>query len=122
MSEAWKYYKSLLTSWRWRKLRHAKLSACPLCERCISEGRRVPNIATDVHHIVPVMKAAPDKGRMEVLCFDVHNLRALCPECHKKTHEEMKMHVGRQQRRAIRKEQLDAFKRKFFNNNESNDK
>lgn len=114
MNESLKYYKSLLTSWRWRKLRHEKLSGTIFCERCVEQGKEVPNLATDVHHVIPVMSAAPDKARMKSLCFDPHNLQALCADCHKQVHNEMKMHVGKEKREQIRKDQLERFKKKFF--------
>lgn len=114
MNEYLRYYKQLLTSWDWRKMRRAKLNRNVLCERCIAKGRKVPNVAVDVHHITPVMSAAPDKARMRTLFFDPHNLMSLCPECHREVHAEMKMHVGREKRKEIRQSQLEAFKRKFF--------
>ena len=114
MNDSLKYYKSLLTSWQWRKLRHDKLSKTIFCERCVSQGKQVPNLAVDVHHVVPVMRAAPDRGRMRVLFFDPHNLQALCADCYKKVHDEMKMHVCKEKRKEIRMEQLEEFKKKFF--------
>ncbi len=114
MNESLKYYKSLLTSWQWRKLRHKKLAGNIFCERCVEQGKEVPNLAVDVHHVVPVMSAAPDKARMKALFFDPHNLQALCVDCHKQVHKEMEMHVCKEKRKEIRKEQLERFKKKFF--------
>ena len=114
MNEYLKYYKQLLTSWSWRKLRRRKLNQNVFCERCVAEGKAVPNFATDVHHITPVMSVAPDKGRMKALFYDPHNLQALCPECHKKTHDEMKLHVSKDKREEIRKKNLSKFESKFF--------
>lgn len=114
MNEYLRYYKSLLTSWQWRKLRRKKLNSCTLCERCVSEDRAVPNVAVDVHHIVPVMSAAPDKGRMRSLFFDPHNLQSLCADCHRKVHDEMRLHVGKAERDAVRRRELASFAAKFF--------
>lgn len=109
-----RYYKQLLTSWGWRKLRRRKLSSNVFCERCVAEGKEIPNLATEVHHITPVLSAAPDKARMRSLFFDYHNLKALCPECHKKAHDEMRLHVSKDKRKEIRKDNLDRFENKFF--------
>lgn len=115
-NESWNYYKYLLTSWQWRKVRRKKLNLNVFCERCVRDGKRVPNLATDVHHITPVMRAAPDRERMKQLFFDPHNLMALCPECHRKMHQELTMHVSKDKRKTIRHEQLKNFKAKFFTN------
>lgn len=50
---------------------------------------------------------------MKALMFDAHNLRALCHDCHVKTHTEM----GRSGRAATKKrneEQVRAVCRKFY--------
>lgn len=114
MNSSLHYYKTLLASWRWRKLRHAKLSSSVFCERCVGQGREVPNLATEVHHVVPVTSAAPDRRQMSALFFDPHNLQALCSECHREVHEELRMHVSKERRTEIRRSQLEMFKRKFF--------
>lgn len=63
-----------------------KLTQNPICERCAEEGRL--SAATEVHHIIPVEtgRTPQEKAR---LMFDVHNLRALCHECHVRSHTEM---------------------------------
>ncbi len=69
----------------------------PLCERCIEEGEAagIPGgyirSAVDCHHIIPVERAKTEQ-EMERLAFDPNNLRALCIECHIKTHKEMNTH------------------------------
>lgn len=114
MNKSLRYYKSLLSSWQWRRLRHDKLSSAVLCERCVQNGRTVPRLAVEVHHVVPVMSAAPDRRSMRALCMDPHNLQALCMECHREVHEEMRMHVSKEERKRIRHDQLERFRRKFF--------
>lgn len=114
MNESLRYYRSLLQSWGWRKLRRRKLNASVWCERCVAEGKAVPNLATDIHHVTPVMSVAPDKAKMRALFFDVHNLQALCPACHKLTHEEMRMHLPKDKRDEARRAALGKFTAKFF--------
>jgi 5-methylcytosine-specific restriction protein A len=58
--------------YRWQKLRHAKLSRDPFCERC--EGQGVTTQATLVDHITPIV----DGGAR----LDDHNLQSLCVPCH----------------------------------------
>ena len=81
-----KDYRRLIHTAQWVRLRRAKLTAFPLCERCREEGRLAP--ATEVHHIRPVEEGLTLREK-EQLMFDPHNLRALCHECHVKTHTEM---------------------------------
>ena len=78
-----KDYRRLIHSNRWIKLRRAKLTACPLCEDCKETGRITP--ATEVHHIKPVEDAL-NLADKESLMFDIHNLRALCHDCHVAAH------------------------------------
>lgn len=100
----------MIHSARWVRLRRAKLAACPVCERCQEEGRVRP--ATEVHHITPVNDGLTlaDKER---LMYDPHNLRALCHECHVKTHMEMGR-TGRKYARRLAARQLEQFKDKFM--------
>ena len=79
-------YQSMINTTRWRELRRWKLSQCPLCERCAEEGRTTA--ATEVHHISPVEDVS-GRREMERRMFDPHNLRALCHDCHVRTHTEM---------------------------------
>ena len=87
-------YQRLLNDRRWRELRIAYLREHPLCERCIREGKAAgvpegyitPSI--DVHHRVPV-ETAKTLAEMTKLCYDPHNLEALCIACHCKTHQEL---------------------------------
>jgi 5-methylcytosine-specific restriction protein A len=68
---------------RWGKLRRLKLSASPLCERCIVEDKIVP--ATQVHHIKSFMEVEDAETRY-ALAFDYENLQSLCSACHSKLH------------------------------------
>ena len=68
--------------------------------------------ASEVHHIIPA-ESAINESEMRRLMFDPHNLRALCHDCHVKTHTVM----GRSGREATRKrnrEKVEAVCRKFF--------
>ncbi len=105
-----KDYNRLIHTVRWLKLRKSKLSDHPLCERCEEEGRITA--ATEVHHHVPVEYAITyaEKAR---LMYDPNNLRALCHNCHVKTHTEM----GRSGRDATKRrtaEQVKKIVKKFF--------
>lgn len=103
-------YQRLIHSGRWLRLRRDILSRHPVCQRCEEEGRLTP--ACEVHHIVPA-ETAMTEGEMKALMFDLHNLRALCHDCHVKTHTEM----GRSGREATKKrneEQVRTVVRKFF--------
>lgn len=93
----------------WLRLRKAKLSACPLCERCAEEG--LTRAATEVHHVTPVEDGLTLREK-ERLMFDYHNLRALCHECHVRTHVEMGR-SGKRQARKRAEEHLKRFADKF---------
>ncbi|WP_315170176.1 HNH endonuclease signature motif containing protein [Alloprevotella tannerae] len=79
-------YKRLIQDKRWMRLRRAKLSETPLCERCTKEGR--VRAATEVHHVVPIESAISEAEKTR-LAYDFSNLQSLCRECHTKTHTEM---------------------------------
>lgn len=80
-------YRRLINSHRWVKLRVKKVSASPLCERCLEKGLTTP--MNEVHHIVPI-ESAPDIETMRLLAYDIKNLQSLCRECHKEAHRELK--------------------------------
>ena len=81
-----KDYRKLIHTTRWLRLRRDKLSDFPLCERCEQEGR--VTAATEVHHIIPVENGLTRQEK-ERLMYDYTNLKALCHDCHVKTHTEM---------------------------------
>ena len=87
---------SLFNMKEWHELRARKIADCQgLCERCQRDGYITP--AKTVHHIQPVEGVDDEPAetlldRMKERCFRYDNLILLCPECHHKTHEEMKSH------------------------------
>lgn len=105
-----KDYRRLIHTAQWVRLRRTKLTAFPLCERCREEGRLAP--ATEVHHIRPVEEGLTLREK-EQLMFDPHNLRALCHECHVKTHTEMGR-CGKKQAKERAGVHLLRFKEKFM--------
>lgn len=66
-------------NWNWHKVRNAKLSDNPLCERCDKKGRVV--VAVLVHH----------KDRNPRNNTD-SNLESLCAACHEDEHKEDRRH------------------------------
>jgi 5-methylcytosine-specific restriction enzyme A len=79
----WQGSHSPPSTWRWRKLRSAKLDANPRCERCHQRP------ATEVDHVVPL---AEDPTRR----YDWNNLASLCHDCHsEKTKEEARQGKNR---------------------------
>lgn len=101
-------YKTLINSWRWQKLRRAKLSADPLCEMCKKKGRAVR--AEQVHHIVPV-ESVRTFDAMKALAYDPMNLQSLCKKCHQQVHA-ADTYKGRVTRRI--KNELDLFARRYL--------
>lgn len=104
-----KDYIALIHTTRWQKLRRAKLSGCPLCERCREEGRVRP--AAEVHHVTPVEQGLNYREK-QALMFDPHNLRSLCHACHVEAHKEMGR-SGKAAARRIAEKKLERFKEKF---------
>lgn len=76
-------YIELVGSMRWRRLRNSVISEHPVCQCC---GRRASQC---VHHIIPIESGVSDAD-MERLAYDVNNLQALCYDCHKQTHMNMR--------------------------------
>ena len=109
-----KYYQQLINTARWLRLRRAVLTKHPLCQRCQEEGR--VTAATEVHHVRPVEEAFNKAGKLQRM-YDPANLRALCHDCHVKTHTE----AGRSGREATKKrnsEQVAQVIQKFFGGDE----
>ena len=96
----------------------------PLCERCIEEGEAAGisggyiRSAVDCHHIIPIERAKTEQ-EMERLAFDPNNLRALCIECHIKTHQEMNTHK-KAEVKANRQRAFERWKEKMKGNNNDN--
>ncbi len=81
-----KEYQRLIHTTKWLRLRREVLTAHPVCQRCEAEGVLTP--ATEVHHIRPVEEAFTKAERAQRM-YDLHNVRALCHDCHVKTHTEL---------------------------------
>ena len=84
-----KDYQRLLGSRTWKTLRGIYLGAHPLCEDCLKQGKTV--VATECHHVVPIDTERTYEGKRR-LAYDDKNLAALCPDCHRKRHEELDSH------------------------------
>lgn len=89
-------YTKLINTTRWLQLRRSVLTAHPLCQRCQAEGRITA--ATEVHHVRPVEEAITYADKRQRM-YDPGNLRALCHDCHVKTHTE----AGRSGREATKR-------------------
>lgn len=105
-----KDYNRMIHTERWLKLRKMKLTDRPLCERCEEEGRI--KAAEEVHHIVPVEDGL-GHAEKERLMFSPANLKALCHECHVKTHTE-RGRSGKKHAKTKAAEQLGRFVKKFL--------
>lgn len=81
-----KAYIRMIHTDKWLRLRRAKLTSNPICERCQAEGRITPS--REVHHVTPVEDGLTSREK-ETLMYDPHNLQALCHDCHVKTHTEL---------------------------------
>ena len=105
-----KDYIKLIHTSQWLQLRKEILTKRPLCERCQEQG--IITAATEVHHVRPVEEAYSYGDKVQRM-YDPHNLRALCHDCHVKTHTEM----GRSGKEATKKrnaEHVAQVIKKFF--------
>lgn len=105
-----KEYQQMIHTTKWLRLRRDTLTAHPLCQRCQAEGHITA--ATEVHHVRPVEEAHSKAERSQRM-YDPNNLRALCHDCHVKTHTEL----GRSGKEATRKrndEHVKEIVKKFF--------
>ena len=102
-------YKNLIQSTRWRKLRNTYLQQHPICEYCHTK------LATEVHHIEPLMKYRNDLYMMEKMCFDEDNLMSVCHECHYGIHRELGKYSHKQQDvKDLVAEKLNKFNEEYF--------
>lgn len=108
--DAKSYYKKLIQSQRWVKLRAEKVANNPLCERCLLDDITTPT--QEVHHIRPV-ESSPDRHTMMLLCFDYNNLQSLCSKCHKKAHIELQSYT-KEETQKRNKAKTDNFVAKFL--------
>lgn len=105
-----KEYNRLIHTARWLRLRRDVLTKHPVCQRCEQEGRIRP--ATEAHHVKPVEEAYTSAEKIQRM-YDPYNLRALCHDCHVKTHTE----AGRSGKKAAKRrnaEQLRQVMKRFF--------
>lgn len=105
-----KEYQQLIHTAKWLRLRRDVLTAHPLCQRCEQEG--VITAATEIHHVRPVEESVGKAERRQRM-YDPANLRALCHDCHVRTHTEL----GRSGKSATQKrnaEQVAQVCKKFF--------
>lgn len=105
-----KDYMKLINTARWLKLRRDILSQNPICQRCQADGR--VTAATEVHHIRPVEEAVTLSEKRQRM-YDPTNLRALCHDCHVKTHTELGR-CGKEATKRRNAEQVAQVIEKFF--------
>lgn len=105
-----RYYRKLIQSRRWRRLRVATLLARPYCEDCLEKGKRIG--ATEVHHIMPVEPALSESEKQSLM-FNPTNLRCLCRECHLRIHKEMRVH-SKETVKERQQQRLESVLNSFF--------
>lgn len=105
-----KDYMKLINTARWLKLRRDILSQNPICQRCQADNR--VTAATEVHHIRPVEEAVTLSEKRQRM-YDPTNLRALCHDCHVKTHTELGR-CGKEATKRRNAEQVAQVIKKFF--------
>lgn len=88
-------YRELINNQKWRKLRDKKIQMNPLCEECKKE------LATEVHHRIPLEYYSDRPDIMEELAYDINNLESVCHRCHKNIH--IKMLLNRNQKESVKK-------------------
>lgn len=101
-------YDKLIKCYTWIKVRNVKVKINPLCEVC-------GNIATEVHHIKPLLDYRNNEQLMKELAYEWDNLQSLCHECHKKSHFELNKNKTKMNNTQINKEKTEDFFKKFFN-------
>lgn len=90
-------YRRLIASKRWARLAlELKTEAGWQCSRCGAVTQRLA-----VHHIRPV-EMARTAEEMEARCFDRHNLKVLCFDCHSKEHNRSRTADGHQRTEDMR--------------------
>lgn len=105
------YYRALINSTRWRKLRNAYLTEHPLCERCLKNGRT--EVAKEVHHIDPIESHCEDRMEMTRLAYDPNNIMAVCSRCHGELHKELSTR-SKDAITARCKDKAERFKKKYL--------
>ena len=83
-TESKKEAQSIYNTPEWKKLRRAKYSKNPLCEKCLLNNIIKPT--EEIHHIIPISRGNNQLEKKE-LAFNMNNLISLCKECHKGEHK-----------------------------------
>lgn len=104
------FYRKMIESPRWKRVRVAKLKQQPYCEDCLKKGDMKG--ATEVHHITPVETAATQSEKMSLM-FNLVNLMSLCHECHVRIHREMRVHT-KETVKQRQKAKLESVMKTFF--------
>jgi 5-methylcytosine-specific restriction protein A len=73
---------------QWKRLRHLKFAANPVCELCEEKG--LTRQTEEIHHVNPIDIDRPDPS----LIFDYDNLMSLCNECHSRLHQIMRSRMN----------------------------
>ena len=82
-----KRYQRLLNDKRWLEVKRMVWQrANGLCEDCMKQG--IVRAGVDCHHVIPV-ETATTIQEMEMLCYDINNIRLLCIQCHSNIHRGM---------------------------------
>lgn len=99
------YYRKLINSSRWQRLRTEVLIRHPLCQDCEANGLITP--ATEVHHITPI-KDGINLAHQRQLAYDSTNLRALCHACHVEAHRSLQSYSKDKRKERVRRDTQDA--------------
>lgn len=71
----------------WKTLRDEYMASHPICENCLHYN--IITSATECHHLHRFMSGHTEHDRWALL-LDRNNIRALCSECHKLYHKQMR--------------------------------
>ena len=72
----------------YKKLRDWYMGTHLICEECAFKGISKP--AEHLHHRKPISTGKTKEERLELLLDWEHNFEAVCAECHKKIHNQLK--------------------------------
>ena len=100
-------YDKLIKCQTWRNIREKKIKLNPLCEVC-------GNMASEVHHIKPLLDYRNNEQLMKELAYASYNLQSVCHECHKKIHFELNKNKTKLSNKETNKEKTEDFFKKFF--------
>lgn len=101
-------YDKLIKCQEWRKIRELKIKMNPLCEVC-------GDMATEVHHIKPLLDYRNNELLMAELAYDWNNLQSVCHKCHKQIHFELNKNKTKFSNKELNKKKTEDFFKKFFN-------